>query len=437
MEESLKRAIELNEKFQKKNKKKTYVQKELLKLVESFIINKKLVCYGGTAINNILPKNNQFYNPSIDIPDYDFFSNDAIQHAKELAKILVDAKYDNVEAKPAFVHGTYKVFVNFIPIADITQLSDNVFKNIQGLAIKKKKILYAPASYLRMSLYQELSRPLGDVSRWEKIYKRLKLLNQHYPFKVKELNFNDKTSNIEDVELVKKLQDKSNDLKKISKKHDAVFFGEYALFFYSIYFPQSYRNIMENKKILKLMVFSENVKPILEDIKKKEEYTIVESTHDTKLLCKYYCVKMENKSLLYIFETNSCQSYNKIVYKHKKYNIASIDTILSLYFSLYLINDDEFNKELLLSYCYLLNRIILKLDNIMTNSIQNETTNDDMSPILRRFHLPCSGIQPSYETILQERNRMYNKLKKNKTSKLYEKWFFKYYPNKKTHKNKK
>jgi hypothetical protein len=32
---------------------------------------------------------------------------------------------------------------------------------------------------------------------------------------------------------------------------------------------------------------------------------------------------------------------------------------------------------------------------------------------------------------------MYNKLKKNKTSKLYEKWFFKYYPNKKTHKNKK
>jgi hypothetical protein len=32
-----------------------------------------------------------------------------------------------------------------------------------------------------MSMYLELSRPRGDVSRWEKVYKRLMLLNKHYP----------------------------------------------------------------------------------------------------------------------------------------------------------------------------------------------------------------------------------------------------------------
>ena len=32
-----------------------------------------------------------------------------------------------------------------------------------------------------MSAYLELSRPFGDVSRWEKVLKRLTLLNKHYP----------------------------------------------------------------------------------------------------------------------------------------------------------------------------------------------------------------------------------------------------------------
>ena len=47
-----------------------------------FLKEKKLVCYGGTAINNILPKRDQFYKPS-EFPDYDFFSNDALNHAKK------------------------------------------------------------------------------------------------------------------------------------------------------------------------------------------------------------------------------------------------------------------------------------------------------------------------------------------------------------------
>ena len=34
-----------------------------------------------------------------------------------------------------------------------------------------------------MAMYQELSRPMGDVSRWEKVLKRLILLNKNYPLK--------------------------------------------------------------------------------------------------------------------------------------------------------------------------------------------------------------------------------------------------------------
>ena len=46
---------------------------KIINIVENFIKKNKLICYGGTAINNILPKEDQFYNNSIELPDYDFF----------------------------------------------------------------------------------------------------------------------------------------------------------------------------------------------------------------------------------------------------------------------------------------------------------------------------------------------------------------------------
>ncbi len=54
---------------------------ELIDIVESILKKKKRVCYGGTAINNILPKEDQFYNKELEIPDYDLFSPDPIKDA--------------------------------------------------------------------------------------------------------------------------------------------------------------------------------------------------------------------------------------------------------------------------------------------------------------------------------------------------------------------
>lgn len=157
--------------------------KKIISIVEEFIARKKLVCYGGTAINNILPEDAQFYNKDIELPDYDFYSDNALDDAKELADIYYKAGYEDVEAKSGVHHGTYKVFVNFTGIADITQMEPALFKTISRDAIIKKGIRYAPPDFLRMAMYLELSRPDGDVSRWEKVQKRLTLLNTHYPLK--------------------------------------------------------------------------------------------------------------------------------------------------------------------------------------------------------------------------------------------------------------
>jgi hypothetical protein len=159
--------------------------KQIIGIVENFIRRKKLICYGGTAINNILPKQDQFYNTEVEIPDYDFFSPNALKDSKELTDDYVKEGFLEVEAKSGQHHGTFKVFVNFIPVADITFLHKEIYKSVRQEAIKVDGILYAPPNYLRMSMYLELSRPAGDVSRWEKVLKRLTLLNKNYPLKSK------------------------------------------------------------------------------------------------------------------------------------------------------------------------------------------------------------------------------------------------------------
>ena len=166
--------------------------KSIINEVEFFLKKKKLVCYGGTAINNILPEYDQFYDKSLEIPDYDFYSPNALKDAKELADTYYKKGFQDVEAKSGVHHGTFKVYVNFIPVADITQLDNDLFKTIKKESISVNGILYCPPNFLRMAMYLELSRPKGDVSRWEKVLKRLLLLNKHHPIKhpkCNEINF--------------------------------------------------------------------------------------------------------------------------------------------------------------------------------------------------------------------------------------------------------
>ena len=119
---------------------------KIIKIVEKFIKKNKLVCYGGTAINNILPDEDKFYNKS-EFPDYDFFSPTPLVHAKELADIYYENGFIEVEAKSGLHSGTFKVYVNYIPVADITHLNENLFDAIKKKSVKRDNIHYAPPNF--------------------------------------------------------------------------------------------------------------------------------------------------------------------------------------------------------------------------------------------------------------------------------------------------
>jgi len=245
--------------------------KKMVKILERFLQKKKCVCYGGTAINNILPKHAQFYNRDIEIPDYDFFSPNALKDAKELADIYFKEGYSDVEAKSGVHLGTYKVFVNFIPMADVTQMNIHLYRSVLKESIEINGIHYAPANYLRMNMFIELSRPKGDVSRWEKVLKRLNLLNEFYPLSSEGQNIDCQTVDF---------QRKMDSLQSLSEKiyfvtrdtfieQEVIFFGGFASSLYSKYMPEETRHLV--KSIPDFDVLSEDIELCSSILKKKQE----------------------------------------------------------------------------------------------------------------------------------------------------------------------
>ena len=157
---------------------------QALDIIKQYIIKKKLVCYGGTAMNALLPKKDKFYDPDYDLPDYDFYTINADKTVNELVNDLKSVGFSNIFKKTGIQEGTQKILVNYIAIADVTEIhKDNYHilfdnsKNIDG-------IHYANENILRMMMYLELSRPRGEVVRWKKVYERLNLLNKYFPIAV-------------------------------------------------------------------------------------------------------------------------------------------------------------------------------------------------------------------------------------------------------------
>ena len=154
-----------------------------MSVVAEFIKSKKRVCYGGTAMNSILPQTKKFYNPDLDLPDYDFYTPDVDGDVEELVATLNREGFNDVYHKVGIHEGTKKILVNFVPVADISSIEPELFNVLLRRSILKDGMHYTDDVILRMMMYLELSRPKGMVERWPKVYERLQLINQLFPIR--------------------------------------------------------------------------------------------------------------------------------------------------------------------------------------------------------------------------------------------------------------
>jgi hypothetical protein len=395
--------------------------KIIFDILEEFIIRKKLVLYGGTAINNILPKKDQFYDKRYIIPDYDMYSHDAINDAKELVDLYTFHGFHECEAKSAMHDGTYKIYVNFIPIADITYVPKPLFNSIKKEAIDVDGLLHAPPNLLRMLMYLELSRPFGDVSRWEKILKRLILLNKNYPLKVKKC---------ENIKLQRNSKTISNEnkiytiLKQTFIDENVVFFGAYALSKYANYMSHSLKN--KFKKVPDFDVLAENPSEVSNKIKKKLEDVDINNCTITKhdkigeIIPEHYEIKVGKQVIAFIYKPIACHSYNVIKEGKNVLKIATIDTMLSFYLAFLYVDKEYYDEK----------RILCMSKYLFEVQAKNRLA---QKGVLKRFSTNCYGHQKTLKEIFSEKNDKFKKIKK--TSKNYERYFLRYRSTKKNNKN--
>jgi hypothetical protein len=181
IETRLEEAVESAEKILNYESAHNEELQQALNVVKRFIKRKQRICYGGTAINSLLPKEKRFYDPNFDLPDYDFFSPSIETDIKELVDDLKNAGFNEVIHRVGIHEGTKKILVNYTAVADVSHLDKPLYNIYFKESLIVDGIHYTSPDMLRMMMYLELSRPRGEVSRWGKVYERLQLLNNEFP----------------------------------------------------------------------------------------------------------------------------------------------------------------------------------------------------------------------------------------------------------------
>lgn len=196
--------LEIDEQL-KQNKDELYKKSDLIKntikeaqkcmdYIKQFIMDKKLVVYGGQAHNLALIKKDKtkkiYEDEEYKINDFDIYSPTPVQHAVELTNKLFDNGFENVQVKEAQHPETYTVQyfkqdnifgVFFVKMADITYAPSIIFNNLPFL--EYDNIRFCNPYFTYIDYFRLLADPENSMFRAEKQLKRLKLMTDEYPFK--------------------------------------------------------------------------------------------------------------------------------------------------------------------------------------------------------------------------------------------------------------
>jgi hypothetical protein len=360
-----------------------------LSIVHEFLKTHRVMCYGGTAINNLLPPEDRFYDPETTVPDYDFYSKNPQEDAMTLANQLSQAGVINVEVKPGIHLGTFKVFADFEGVADITHLDEAIFEHLWKEEITKGGIRYVTPNFLRLSMYLELSRPRGDVSRWTKVYERLQLLNKHYPL----------SCPMKEVPETKALTEAQRAaIEHILKTHNVVLLGITA--------SQIHAAKGRPKWEAPVTLLAE-----LPTMQKLIEGKSVEVEDGTEILPPRADILDENGNVfIRIHETASCHSYHQMANGIK---VASIPTMLQFYFAYMFEGGPE--SELTHLMC-------------VSQRLVDLAAHKEKRRYAILTPMECLGEQPSLVDIKRSKSELYQTLSKNKSSVEFLKYFFTYNP---------
>ena len=416
----LRDAMDKAEKNLSKKVAQSPIVKNIFKIIEKFIKSHKMMIYGGTAINNILPAKLRFYNTDVDVPDYDVFSDNPIENVKEICDIFYEKGYKNVEAKSGSHIGTYKVFVNYLPVLDVTHMDALLLDTLLQESIVKDGLHYSPVNLLRFSMYAELSRPQSEPDRWEKVYKRLVILNKAYPFHY------DKCKTSKGTKKNKRVKGLSKPdflvIRNALIEKNVIFIGGYANTLFGTYLKDIRKTF---DSITHFDVLSPNPKEVAKVVREQlnfighSDISLIKRDAYDELIPPSYLVKVNGKVVCVIYKSTHCHAFNKIQINGKQVNIGSIDTLLHFYLAFYYAVNTKYKSYYEPDKLLCMSQFLFEIQ---------EHNKLSQRGLLKRFVTDCEGHESTREESRQNLNNKYNELKSDKSSSEYEKYFLKYYP---------
>jgi hypothetical protein len=269
-------------------------------------------------------------------------------------------------------------------------------------------------------MYKELSRPNGDISRWEKVFKRLTLLNNSYPMKNKicdKITFENENEN-ENIE--RKLYDI---VKNSLIKNKSVFIGEFAATLYGKYMSKEHKEqLIKNKEGFYIETISDDpladTKVVKTELKENgyDHIKIVEREPIGHIIDVHYEITVNDVPVCLIYKSEGCYNYNKIKREKKEIRVATIDTMMTFLLAAMYTGRPYYNNDKLLCIAQFI--FIIQMKNRLVNK-----------GLLKRFSLDCVGYEETLQERRQEKSKKYRLLKKDRTSKEFNELFFKYNPN--------
>lgn len=365
-----------------------------LDIVANFLRKKGRVCYGGTAINAILPKNLQFYDPKKDLPDYDFFTPNPKEDIKEIVKILNEAGFSEVVERIGIHAGTHKIMVNFIPIADMTVLHNDFYKAVYKRSIVKEGIHYCDPDFLRMLMYLELSRPRGQVDRWDKVYERLILLNKAFPPKVCSIPTEKMVGKVSIPYLIRSyVLNYIIENKRILMGAEVIALYDWLISKQRHYNPTIQWFLKKNGMIVFMSPDAKMDGMRLKELLNSNDVELEYLHSKSDFLPERAYLTFRGLPLIYIVQESACHSYNELHLKEgADLHVATLETMITLYVSLMIFTEDA--KKIEFQLTCLCQKLV------------------DMAQVLHRkggvgpipaFSITCSGYQKGFATLLKEK----------------------------------
>jgi hypothetical protein len=357
-----------------------------IQIVEVFLKKTGRVCYGGQAINAQLDQKDQFYDANTSLPDYDFFSPEADKDTNDLIDILKNSGYNEISKRIGIHDGTLKIYVNYTAIADISQMIPEFYETIYKKSVVVNGIHYADPLFLRMLMFLELSRPRGQVGRWEKVYERLTLLDNSHPLlKCK--------NNYPRIEMNKEAEKVRPDIVRYMIKHRRVFMGGDIHKIYKL--SGEGRSAKSRSHFLlrgntPVVFFSPNADKDANILSKITHSNIEGILGYQNILPAMIILRKEDYIVAVIVQEEACHSSVTLpLTKDRSLRIASLDTLLTFLIGLYYRNDSILMTEESL-LCWIRQYIDL------SNRYKAKPTK-----LFPAFSIECSGYETSFASLLR------------------------------------